>query len=74
MTKNKVTRIEIIDQEGRSFVKYYDEPMAPRPVFQDDDRTLKIFVECACDIAPIPHNHLEDDGESHDIRPNIKKG
>lgn len=40
----KITRIEIIDHEGRQYVKWEDEPLDLQFVLQDDGRTLKIFV------------------------------
>jgi hypothetical protein len=44
-----VTRLEVIDDTGRAYVKYMkdDEKKVQRPrfVLQDDDRTLKIFVD-----------------------------
>lgn len=38
----KVTRVEIIDAQGRSYVKY--GVTAVDISLQDDDRTLKIFL------------------------------
>jgi hypothetical protein len=40
---DKVTRIEIIDQEGRSYVNW-DENNKVELSFQDDGRTLKVFI------------------------------
>lgn len=40
----EVTRVEIIDHEGRSFVKYYEQPMYIQESYQDGGRTLKLFV------------------------------
>lgn len=44
-----VTRLEVIDETGRAYVKYMkdDEKKVQKPRFelQDDDRTLKIFVD-----------------------------
>ena len=39
----KVTRIEVIDEEGRSFVRYY-KPGGAMLSVQDDGRTIKIFA------------------------------
>ena len=39
---NNVTRIEVIDAKGRSYVK---KEVAINLSLQDDNRTLKIFVE-----------------------------
>lgn len=45
----KVTRLEVIDETGRPYVKYMkdDEKKVQKPRFQlqDDNRTLKIFVD-----------------------------
>lgn len=45
----QVTRLEVIDDTGRAYVKYMkdDEKKLQKPRFelQDDDRTLKIFVD-----------------------------
>lgn len=40
---NKVTRLEVIDNDGRSYVKYNIEKI--QFSLQDDDRTLKLFVK-----------------------------
>lgn len=40
-----VTRVEVIDPEGRVFTKYYDVGMEARAVLQDDNRTLKVFLD-----------------------------
>ena len=39
----KVTRVEIIDENGRSYVKYGVTDVEFS--LQDDDRTLKIFLK-----------------------------
>ena len=39
----KVTRVEIIDTNGRSYVKYGVTDI--KFSLQDDDRTLKIFLK-----------------------------
>lgn len=45
----QVTRLEVIDETGRAYVKYMKDDdkkvQKPRFVLQDDDRTLKIFVD-----------------------------
>jgi len=40
----KVTRFEVIDDSGRAYVRYFTEGEKLTYSFQDDDRTLKIFV------------------------------
>lgn len=42
VTYPQVTRIEVIDNEGRRFVQYYSAGASA--VLQDDGRTLKIFA------------------------------
>lgn len=39
-----VTRIEVIDKQGRSYVGYYDQPGADVQI-QDDGQTLKVFAQ-----------------------------
>lgn len=41
---SKVNRIEVIDENGRAYVKWEDG-LKVRMSLQDDDRTLKIFVD-----------------------------
>ena len=40
-----VNRLEVIDENGRALVKYLDKDEKLRYDLQDDNRTLKIFVE-----------------------------
>jgi len=40
---SKVTRLEVIDENGRSYTKYHISDV--KFSLQDDDRTLKIFLE-----------------------------
>ena len=40
---DKVTRVEVIDQDGRSYVNW-DESNKVELSFQDDGRTLKVFI------------------------------
>lgn len=40
-----ITRLEVIDRDGRAFVLYLKEDEIPRYSLQDDDRTLKIFID-----------------------------
>ena len=40
---SKVTRLEVIDENGRSYTKYHIAGI--KFSLQDDDRTLKIFLE-----------------------------
>lgn len=39
-----VTRLEVIDDTGRALTYPAGEPMEVELSFQDDDRTLKVFV------------------------------
>jgi hypothetical protein len=41
--ENKVSRIEVIDENGRGYVKYFDGEYELS--YQDDGRTLKIFIK-----------------------------
>ena len=40
-----VTRFEVIDEEGRTYVKYLDKDEGILYSLQDDDRTLKVFID-----------------------------
>ena len=40
-----VTRVEVIDEEGRSYVNYLNEDQRVHFSLQDDDRTLKVFID-----------------------------
>jgi hypothetical protein len=40
---DKVTRVEIIDQDGRSYVNW-DENNKVELSFQDEGKTLKVFI------------------------------
>lgn len=40
--ENKISRVEVIDENGRSYVKYFDGDCELS--YQDDGRTLKIFI------------------------------
>lgn len=48
---SNLTRVEVIDPEGRVFTRYYDEPMSVSAALQDDGRTVKIFVDRAEDLG-----------------------
>ena len=39
---SKVTRVEVIDSDGRAYVAY---DVQPTIMLQDDGRTLKVFVD-----------------------------
>ena len=41
----KVNRFEVIDKVGRAYVNYCDRPLNIETSLQDDDRTLKIFLD-----------------------------
>lgn len=45
ITTDKVTRVEVIDEQGRSYVKYLASHREVVLSFQDDDRTLKVFIQ-----------------------------
>jgi|SaaInl0LU_22_DNA_1037365.scaffolds.fasta_scaffold12432_2 hypothetical protein len=39
-----VTRVEVIDENGRSYTKYLDNDQKVCYSIQDDGRTLKVFI------------------------------
>ena len=41
----KINRIEVVDQTGRAYVHYLNEDESVRYSLQDDDQTLKIFID-----------------------------
>jgi len=41
----KVSRVEVIGKEGREYVRYFKDGEFMYYGLQDDDRTLKIFIE-----------------------------
>lgn len=41
----RVTRFEVIDEEGRAYVKYLNEDQRVCFSLQDNDLTLKVFVK-----------------------------
>lgn len=41
--QQRVTRIEVIDNDGRAIVRYYDSPGVLIDI-QDEGRTLKVFA------------------------------
>ena len=45
MNLDKTTRVEVIDENGRSYVKYLTEDQEVVYSLQDDDRTLKVFIQ-----------------------------
>jgi len=48
---NKVNRIEVIDQTGRAYTHYLRETESVRYSLQDDNRTLKIFIDMNGSVA-----------------------
>lgn len=42
---SKVSRLEVIGPEGREYVRYFEDEEFMYYQLQDDDRTLKIFIE-----------------------------
>ncbi len=41
----QVNRFEVIDEEGRTYVNYLDPEQTVKFSLQDDDKTLKVFIE-----------------------------
>jgi len=44
MKTDKVTRVEVIDETGRAYIKYLDDDQEVVCGLQDDERTLKVFI------------------------------
>ena len=42
---SKVSRLEVIGPEGREYVRYFNEGEFMSHSLQDDDRTLKVFID-----------------------------
>jgi hypothetical protein len=42
-----VNRFEVIDDSGRAYTKYFEVGEGIQYVLQDDDRTLKVFIDKA---------------------------
>jgi hypothetical protein len=42
---NNINRLEVIDQTGRAYVHYLSENESVRYSLQDDNRTLKVFID-----------------------------
>jgi hypothetical protein len=42
---NGVTRFEVIDEEGRTYVNHFNEDQRIKFSLQDDDKTLKVFID-----------------------------
>lgn len=40
----EITRIEVIDETGRAYVRYLSQPVLQISV-QDDGRTMKVFIQ-----------------------------
>ena len=40
-----VTRVDVIDEDGRSYIKYLDNNQKVRYSIQDNSRTLKVFIQ-----------------------------
>ena len=40
-----VSRVEVIGKGGREYVRYFEDEEFMYIALQDDDRTLKIFIE-----------------------------
>ena len=59
----KVNRLEVIDETGRGYIRYFKEGEHLTYSFQDDDRTLKIFVDTLEEmvrLSPLADNPAED--------------
>lgn len=45
MAMRQVNRFEVIDNTGRAYVKYLDKDEEIKYSIQDDNRTLKVFID-----------------------------
>lgn len=45
-----VTRFEVIDETGRGYVKYLKDNEGIKYSLQDDDRTLKVFIDSHLEV------------------------
>ena len=61
---DKVTRIEIIDQDGRSYVNWDDNNKVELS-FQDDERTLKVFISRVNPDEREPHSLITKTLKNH---------
>jgi hypothetical protein len=61
---DKVTRIEIIDQDGRSYVNWNDNNKVELS-FQDDKRTLKVFISRVNPDEREPHSLITKTLKNH---------
>ena len=46
----KVTRFEVINDKGRTYVNHLNEDQRVKYSLQDDDRTLKVFIDSQEDL------------------------
>ena len=60
----KVNRLEVIDEDGRSYTRYFKAGERLQYQFQDDEQTLKIFVS--------EHDWGFDKGTAQDSREEIQ--
>jgi len=61
---DKVTRIEIIDQDGRSYVNWNDNNKVELS-FQDDEQTLKVFISRVNPDEREPHSLITKTLKNH---------
>jgi hypothetical protein len=61
---DKVTRIEIIDQDGRSYVNWNDNNKVELS-FQDEKRTLKVFISRVNPDEREPHSLITKTLKNH---------
>lgn len=45
MKEDKISRVEVIGSDGREYVRYFKEDEFMYYDIQDEERTLKIFIE-----------------------------
>ena len=50
-----VNRVEVVDGTGRAYVKYLKQGEVVRYSMQDENRTLKLFIQQE-DTGSVPHH------------------
>jgi hypothetical protein len=71
--KLSVTRYEELDEPTKQFDR--DEVKKVKPLLEEAYRNgyNDNARDCYCDGGSIPHKHLLDDGDSHNLKPDLKE-
>ena len=67
---NRITRVEVIDENGRSYVNWEDDNNVSWQ-FQDDGRTLKVFVNKVKPKSPAEEAYQKVYGEYPPTTPSV---